>query len=787
MHLPVSPDESPVNDLSLRDAAALLTGGAFWSTAQVGTVPSIVLADGPHGVRLQKQGTDHLGLHHSEPATCFPLAVAVGSSWNPQVAEQIGAALARECRELGVSVLLGPGVNIKRSALGGRNFEYYSEDPLLTGVLASAHVKALQAGGVGASLKHFAANDQETDRMIISSDVDERTLREIHLAPFERVVTEAQPATVMCSYNKINGVYSSENRWLLTDVLRGQWGFGGVVVSDWGAVHNRVRSLEAGLDLAMPGPGDLSTGAVVAAVDSGLLDDTLVRRSASVVAGLVQKYAAASTAAQNVTAQNVTAQTVAAEEATAQNGTPQEYADYVAEHHQLARDLATECAVLLKNDNHALPLTPNSTILVTGELAVSPRFQGGGSSYVNATQIDVPLHAIEEHAAASNCTVLFERGVDSSGDDSSQLRAAAVAAAKDVDVAVVFAGTLEAEESEGYDRTHLDLSTDHVALIKDVSSVARRTVVVLSNGGVVTLEAWHDDVDAILEGFLLGQGSGQALADLLFGIANPSGRLAETIPLRLEDTPSYLNFPGEQGHVRYAEGVMVGYRHYETVQAPVRYPFGHGLSYTTFDTTDLHVTETGPDSVIAQVTVTNTGSVTGKHVVQLYVSTQAGPVRRAARTLGAFTKVELAPGQSKVVHLELDRRAFAYWDIDRAAWVVAEGSYAIQLCANSSTVLSETSVNLAGDGLPAALSLQSNVGEWLAHPVAGAALTPLLTALISQAAAREDDSAQVAAAVNVSDLPDMVRLMPMIQLVGVSGGAIDPDKLLQLTTGVEAS
>ncbi|WP_350351710.1 glycoside hydrolase family 3 C-terminal domain-containing protein [Microbacterium sp. A8/3-1] len=744
------------SDLTPAQQASLLTGGGFWETARAGDVAPIVLSDGPHGVRRQMQGTDHLGLHHSEPATCFPLAVAVGSSWSVEVAERVGTALARECRSLGVGVLLGPGVNIKRSPLGGRNFEYYSEDPVLTGVLAAAHVRGLQNGGVGASLKHFAANDQETDRMVISSDVDERTLREIYLAPFQHVVKNATPATVMCSYNKVNGVYASESRWLLNDVLRGDWGYEGVVVSDWGAVHDRVAALAAGLDLAMPGPGDRQTQAVLAAVEDGSIGLDQVDAAASRVTALSREY----------------------------SNEPVEPFD-VEQHHAIARELAADCAVLLKNDEGALPLSADSRLLVIGEFAESPRYQGGGSSHVNATQVDVPLEHIRAHASERNCEVRFERGFDTKRDDELQLRATAVAAAAevDVDVAIVFAGNPDSEESEGYDRTRLELPSDQIALIREVAAAAPRTVVVLSNGGVVTLEGWHDEVDAVLEGFLRGQGGGAALADILFGVVNPSGHLAETIPLRLQDTPSYSTFPGEQGHVRYGEGVMVGYRHYETVDAAVRYPFGHGLSYTAFETRELVTVTTGPDTASVQVTVSNVGERRGKHVVQVYVGTEAGPVRRPVRTLGGFAKIDLDAGQTKVVSIDLDRSAFAYWDIERDGWVVASGVYEIQIGADASTVVARQHIDLRGDDLLPALSLQSSVGEWLSHPVAGPALGPLLSALLQQASDREDGSSAVAAQVAEAPvMPDVVRLMPMIQLVGVSGGAIDPNKLMALAT-----
>lgn len=522
-------------DLFLEEKAALLTGHDFWSTEPLDRVgvPSVVLTDGPHGVRLQAGSADHLGLSSSLPATCFPPAVAVGCSWDPTVAERIGAAVGQEARSLGVQVVLGPGINIKRSPLCGRNFEYYSEDPLLSGVLGAAHVRGQQSVGVGASLKHFAANNQETDRMRVSAEVDERTLREIYLPAFERVVTEADPATVMCAYNKVNGVPASENPWLLTEILREQWGFAGAVVSDWGAVQDPVASLRAGLDLQMPGTSGRSARALIDAVRAGDLDEQLLDDAVERVLALVRRTTSHEDPAADVD---------------------------VDHRHDLARTLAAQCAVLLKNDRQTLPLRDGRRLAVIGAFADDPRIQGGGSSRVNATRVDTPLGAMRALAGQHGCDLSYAPGWSTDGAVDAAAREEALDAARSADVCVVFAGLPESAESEGFDRTTLDLPGDQVELVRAVAAVASRTVVVLANGGVVSLEGWHDEVDAILEGFLLGQGGGGAVADLLFGIANPSGRLAETIPVRLQDTASYVNFPGEQGSVRYGEGVMVGYR-----------------------------------------------------------------------------------------------------------------------------------------------------------------------------------------------------------------------------------
>jgi beta-glucosidase len=741
---PDAPDDLAA--LPLERKVLLLSGQDFWSTAPVEEigVPSVLLTDGPHGVRRQQADFDRIGLLASVPATCFPPAVAVGSSWDPEVAGAIGAAVGREARALGVPVVLGPGVNIKRSPLCGRNFEYYSEDPLVAGVLGAAHVRGQQGEGVGASVKHFAANNQETERMQVSADVDERTLREIYLPAFERVVTEAQPATVMCAYNRVNGVYASQHRWLLTEVLRDEWSFTGAVVSDWGAVDDRVAALAAGLDLQMPGDHGAGNQLVVDAVRAGELDEAVVDRSVRRVAALAGWVTE-----------------------------PTDGFDTHA-HHELARELAAGCAVLLKNDGGALPLAPGAGVAVVGEFARTPRYQGGGSSHVNATRVDDALSALRDLVDG---TVTFAPGfaLDGSGD-ATALREDALAVARDADVTVVFAGLAEADESEGFDRTTLDLPEVQVELIRGVGAVSPRTVVVLSSGGVVSLESWHDDVDAVLAGFLLGQAGGSALADLLVGRTNFSGRLAETIPLRLQDTPSYLNFPGEQGHVRYGEGVMVGYRHVVSAERPVRYPFGHGLSYTTVETTDLRVRTTGDDGATVSLTVTNTGDRAGRHVVQVYVATTAGPVRRPVRELRAFTKLSLEPGESRTVSFELDRRAFAYWDVREGGWIVAPGEYTVQIGRSAADVVAEATVTLAGDDVIPELTLHSSVAEWFEHPVAGPQLLEGFLATMPEGAAEMH-----------AEMLQMIGSMPMRRFAADFGAAIPSSELERLIAAARAA
>ncbi len=687
-----STSPADITSLPADRKAQLLSGQNFWETEPIPEInaAAVKLADGTYGLRHQSGRHDHLAVFESDPATCFPPGVAIGSSWDPAVAARLGSALGREAVAQGVHIVLGPGINIKRSPLCGRNFEYYSEDPLLTGSLAVAFTNALQAEGPGVSVKHFAANNQETNRQTISSDVDERTLREIYLPAFEQVVTEAHPATVMASYNKINGVFASANPWLLTQVLRDEWGFEGAVVSDWNAVTDRVASLLAGMDLEMPGGSAAHDDEIRAALADGTLESADLDASVQRIAAL--------------------AQFISDQPASV---------DYDA-HHHIARELAAECAVLLRNEHDVLPIPESVRVAVIGEFAESLRYQGGGSAHVNATRVDQPLDAIRDIALEHGVAVTYAQGFSIDGDAADlDLMTDALEAARRSDIAVIFAGLGEVVESEGIDRPNIDLPVDQVELIRAVADVAHRTVVVLSNGGVVSLEGWHDNVDAILEGFLLGQGGGHAIADILFGRVDPSGKLAETIPLRLKDHPSSLNFPGEQGHVRYGEGVHVGYRYFSTFDTPVRYPFGHGLTYTQFATSDLQVQLTGEDTVQVSVDVTNTGKRAGKHVVQVYVATDAGPVQRPARELRGFDKVSLEPGETRTVQLDLPRRAFTYWDIQHSRWVVAAGEYRIQVADDAHTVVHEHLVTLAGDHIITELTMDTPMGEWFDHPNVG--------------------------------------------------------------------
>ncbi|WP_432678216.1 glycoside hydrolase family 3 C-terminal domain-containing protein [Rhodococcus pyridinivorans] len=722
--------------LTVEERASLTSGLDFWHTEPVAreNIPSIMLTDGPHGVRKQTAEGDHLGLHSSVPATCFPPAVALGCSFDPELLERVGAALGAEARALQVGVLLGPGINIKRSPLCGRNFEYLSEDPLLSGVLGAALVHGMQSQGVGASLKHFAANNQETDRMRVSADVDPRPLREIYLRAFERVVRDAQPWTVMCSYNRINGVYSSRNPWLLTDVLRGEWGFEGLVVSDWGAVDDRVASLAAGLDLEMPSTGGRTDAEIVAAVRAGTVDESVLDTAAARVIELVQKAVAASDPGATFDADA---------------------------HHALAREVAAQSIVLLRNENDLLPLATDANIAVIGELARTPRYQGAGSSRIEPTRLD---NALDEIRSLSGRDVPFAAGYALDGSDSAELVDEAVKRAADADIAVVFLGVPAELESEGFDRDDLELPQRQTALLDAVLTANPNVVVVLSNGGVVRLSGFADRVPAIVEGWLLGQAGGGAVADVLYGHVNPSGRLAETVPIRLEDTPAHTNFPGEHGHVRYGEGLFVGYRSYDARRLDVSFPFGHGLSYTTFEYSDAAVESDGDLTV--QVTVTNTGGRAGAEVVQVYAGAPGSSVARAPRELKGFTKVRLDSGESQRVAVSIRRDDLAYWDTRVDSWVVEGGTYSIDIGASSRDIRQTLTVDVTGDAVRIPLTMESSLGELFQNPAAAEIVLQAFGSLGGEVGVDES-------------VLKMAASMPLGRLAGFAPG-VEPEQIQQL-------
>ncbi|MEE4021892.1 glycoside hydrolase family 3 C-terminal domain-containing protein [Gordonia sp. PKS22-38] len=721
--------------LSTADKASLTTGADFWHTAAItdAGVASVMLTDGPHGIRKQRGDADALGINDSVPAVCFPPAVAMASSFDPELIERVGDALGRECLAEDVSVILGPGVNIKRSLLGGRNFEYLSEDPYLTGRIGAALIRGIQRHGVGTSVKHFAVNNQEHERLRVSADVDPRPLHEIYLRAFEHIVGTARPWTVMASYNKINGVYATESSWLLTDTLRRRWGFDGLVVSDWMAVDDRVAALSAGVDLEMPSSGDVGPAAVRQAIADGDL----------------------SSEALDTAARRVVALALAADANRVSGATYDREA-----HHRLAREVAGRCAVLLKNDpvggESLLPLRPGSRVAVIGEFARTPRFQGGGSSRINPFRLDAALdemQAIADHGAISFAPG-FAVGATESDPD---LHDTAVAAAAAAEIAVVFLGLGDDDESEGFDRSGWALPEPQLALLRAVLDVNPRTVAVVSNGGVVDLTE-IDEAPAVLESWLLGQAGGGAVADVLYGLVDPSGRLAETIPHRIEDSPAFLDFPGEQLHVRYGEGVFVGYRWYDARRIPVRYPFGHGLSYTTFDFGDLEVSATR-DGVRVAVRVTNTGRRGGRAVGQVYVGLDSSRVSRPPRELKAIGVADLEPGGTTVLDLEIPRSELAYWDRDLDDWVVESGRYRIEVGASSRDIRARTAVDVEGDGRAMRLGRSATVGEVLEHPTAG----PVVRSAVATTMGVEDLDPTML--MLVSSFP-IRRVAPMLGLDG---------------------
>ncbi|MBO0678672.1 glycoside hydrolase family 3 C-terminal domain-containing protein [Mycolicibacterium sp. S2-37] len=728
--------ESRVAEWSLAERTALGSGADFWSTRAVRQVPAIVLTDGPHGVRLQTENTTHLDIGSNRPATCFPPAVGQSHSWDPELIRRIGVALGRESQALGVHVLLGPGVNIKRDPRCGRNFEYYSEDPLLSGVLGAAWVAGLQSEGVGACVKHFAVNNQETDRFLVSADVDARALREVYLRTFQRIVTEAQPWSVMASYNRINGVYATENHWLLTEVLRDEWGFQGAVVSDWGAVAHRPAAVAAGLDLEMPGWGPESDREVTAAVEAGDLDAACVARAADRITALATRATAAHR--------------------------PDATFD-VDEHHALAREAAVAGIVLLCNDGDLLPFDPAASLAVVGHLAEQPRFQGGGSSHMTPTRLDIPLDELRSRASGA---VTYAPGYPSDGSgDAAALRQDAARHAASADAAVLFLGLPESADSEGSDRVHIDLPAEQIELLAEVAAAQPRTAVVVMRGGVVALSPLLSTARAIVDTALLGQGGGAAIADVLLGAVNPSGKLTETVPVLLEDVPAYLDFPGSGGRVRYSESLHVGYRWYDARALAVAFPFGHGLSYTTFEYGDLTL-EQQHRGVTARVAVANTGARAGREVVQFYAAGPGAPHRR----LVGFGSATIEPGAHADVEVFIPRGEFAHWDERVDRFVVGGGRHTIWAGASSRDLRAVGTVTVEGDAVAVPLSLDTAIGDLLAHPAADALLAKF-SALMGLD--------------QPMDVPDMALGIPLGRLAAFSGGLLSKARLRQALEEVQ--
>ena len=692
-----------ITKMTLEEKAALCTGANMWTTTPIERlgVPELIMSDGPHGLRRMPD-VHAMSQGESMPATCFPTASCTAATWDVELIRQLGEALAEECIALDVDVILGPGANMKRSPLCGRNFEYFSEDPFLAGEMAANYIIGVQSKGVGTSLKHFAVNNQEFQRFSISADVDERSLREIYLAAFEKAVKQGKPYTVMCSYNKINGTFASQYHHTLTEILKDEWGFEGLVVSDWGAVRDRVAALKGGLDLEMPGPQDHRVKKVVEAVRSGELDEAVLNESVRRILRIVFKA----------------------------KETPKKGTFNADAHHDLARKISTEGIVLLKN-NGVLPLKGQQHIAVIGHAAESAHFQGGGSSHINPTRVAVPFKELK--LQAGNAELTYAAGYPTDTAFRQDLIDQAVALATTADAAVLYIALPSYIESEGYDRANMDLTEQQVALIKAVAKVQPNTIVVLNNGSPVTMSPWIDDVAAVLEGYMMGQAGGAAIADVLCGKVNPSGKLAETFPVKLEDTPAYINWPGEAGAVRYGEGLFIGYRYYDTKKVPVQFPFGYGLSYTTFAYSNAKVsshTFKDVDGVTVSVDVTNTGKMTGKEVVQVYVHDHAANLVRPVKELKGFAKVELKPGETKTVTIPLDFRAFAFYHPEYKQWITETGDFDLLIGASSADIRQTLTVTLESTlNLPCILDMESTIREWMADPRGKTVLGPFLVTM----------------------------------------------------------
>lgn len=651
-----------IDQMTLEEKAAILSGRTVWETREVKRlgIPSIFLSDGPHGIRKQAGAGDHLGLNASLEATCFPTAATVANSWNEQLGEEIGEALGEEAQAMEVNVLLGPGLNIKRSPLCGRNFEYFSEDPYLSGKMAAAYVRGIQKKGVYACLKHFAANSQELRRMSMDSVVDERALREIYLTGFEIAVKEGHAKSIMSSYNKINGVYANEDRHLLKEILRDEWGFDGFVVTDWGGSNDHVKGVEAGSNLEMPAPGLDSAREILRAVENQTLDteelDACVDDLLDAILTLKK------------------------------SALPDAGFDQEA-HHRLAKKAAVESAVLLKNEGNILPLKSKTKTALIGDFVFTPRYQGAGSSMVNPTKVEALAQTVENYHLQ---VVGMARGCQRNGEPDEEQLKEAVELAKKADVVIYAFGLDELSESEGLDRSHMRIPENQIRLLKELYQVNPNIVGILSGGSAVEMP-WHTCCRAILHGYLTGQAGAGALLDLLTGKANPSGRLNETYPLRYEDTPAFHYFPSKERTAEYRESIYVGYRYYDTAKAAVQYPFGHGLSYTEFAYSNLKVTAEG-----VTLTVTNTGEMDGAEVVQMYVGLPGAEVFRPEKELKGFVKIFLKKGESREVSISFDDKTFRYWNEKTGGWETEGGSYRIMVGASVMDIRLTGSVSITG-------------------------------------------------------------------------------------------
>ena len=731
-----------VSQMTLEEKAGMCSGLDFWHLKHVERlgIPEVMVSDGPHGLRKQDDKGDHLGMNDSIKAVCFPPAALSACSFDRKLVEEMGKTIGKEAQANDVSIVLGPAVNIKRSPLCGRNFEYYSEDPYLAGEIAAAFINGVQSQHVGTSIKHFAANNQEYHRMSNSSEADERTLREIYFPAFETAVKKAQPYTFMCSYNQINGTFASENKWLLTDVLRGDWGFKGYVMSDWGAVNDRVKGLEAGLELEMPSSNGVNDALIVQAVKDGSLKEDILDHAVERILRIIFEYA--------------------------DNRAPQEFT--MEKDHEEARHIAEESMVLLKNDEQILPLKASEKVAFIGGFAKKPRFQGGGSSHINCFKITNALDSVP-----SDAQVTYAEGFPADKDlYDDALAAEAIKAAAAADKVVIFAGLPDSFESEGYDRSHMRLPECQNRLIAEILKVQPNTVIVLHNGSPVEMP-WLNNIKGLLEAYLGGQAGGTAVANILYGKVNPSGKLAETIPLKLSDNPSYLNFGGGE-KVEYREGVFVGYRYYDKKEMDVAYPFGYGLSYTTFACSDLKISNENPtdkDTITVSVDVTNTGNMAGKEVVQLYVKDCTSSTIRPEKELKGFEKVFLNPGETKTVTMELDKRSFAWYNTELHDWFAASGEYKLLVGTSSRDIHLEGRIHLnSSQELPMHVHMNTTLGELFRNPKTSETAKELIAKYISAMNVGEESSSEAASEAITEEMTEaMTDSMPLRALVSFGG------------------
>lgn len=733
-----------ISNLTLEEKAGLCSGGDFWHTKAVKRlgIPAVMVSDGPHGLRKQEEVDDNLGINESIKAVCFPAGCATASSFDRELVYEMGAALGNECQAEKVDILLGPAVNIKRSPLCGRNFEYYSEDPLVASEIATAFINGVQSKNIGTSIKHFYANNQEYRRMSSSSTLDKRTAREIYLAAFEKAVCAAKPWTVMCAYNRINGTYAADNKEALTGILRGEWGFDGFVMSDWGAVSDRCTSLEAGTDLEMPSSFGFRDAEIVSAVKDGRLSEDILDTAVARILTIVDRCI---------------------------NGRDENAVFDRNADHELARKIASECMVLLKNDDNVLPLSENSKVAFIGAFAENPRFQGGGSSHINACRVESALDRVR----SNGMNVLYAKGYEPEENaPNEKLISEAVNLAENSDKVVIFAGLPDSFESEGFDRSHMRLPDSQNALIEAVLNVNSNVVVVLHNGSPVEMP-WAGKVKGILEAYLCGQAAGGAASDILFGKVNPSGHLAETFPVKLEDNPSYLSFLGEGDFVQYSEGVFVGYRYYSTKKMPVLFPFGHGLSYTTFEISDIRTDSSSYNdktSVKVSVKITNTGSRSGKEVLQIYVipETKSEFVIRPSMELKAFEKISLDAGESKTVTFTLDRRAFAYYDAESEEWCVPTGDYTIAAGNSSANLTAKLTIHIDGrEFIPSDITADTLFGDILHIDGVMDVVKPYLK-VFGIDDGKSDDGAMGSGTAEMIEA--MMRYMPIRNIIPFGGG-----------------